>query len=191
MNEMTALRSVMFSVLPTCWFKPQAGDITPQGQVLRSRPSDLASDSQKFAAFSDPRLYHNRTYESMAQFLPQSFEIVAPPADQNAFAYVLGEQTVGKIASSILLRALEDFSYPFESFSQAILKPGDIVTYALDNQLAGSMVRHAAVYVGDERVRSRWGHYSPVIEHPLTQVLPTYWNKNFESLGVYAAKTHK
>ena len=165
----------------------RAGMLTESGLVLSVLPSLDSFPEIKFAVFDDIRFYDPNHYRKFFPFIPQGFDIVGPPQkNQNCFAYALGKDYAFDRWAFLQLLNEESYKPIFGELSM-----GDIVAYYnLDPDING--YGHAAQYVGNGRVRSRWGisrngFGSPIIEHPIDEVSPLYQGE----LGVMWTKFRK
>jgi len=154
------------------------GDGTSMGLVLTKNPSLLSDPKIKFAVFDHPALFDTERYAELVAFLPKEFSFIEPPKDgQNCFGYALDlEDYIDKWEFDGMLYELNYIQCDKDS-----LENGVVVAYCgADPEFTG--FKHAGIYIGDERVRSRWGRLEvkgseqiiggPVVEHPLEEVLP-------------------
>ncbi len=94
-------------------------------------------------------------------------------------------------------RELEKRGYGKIKFLEDRLNLGDVIIYKIpkrdglhsfskeDFEIEPNTIwQHAGVYVGNGRVRSRWRINSPLIEHPLKEVTPNYWDGKIDNLEI-------
>ncbi|MBW3020912.1 hypothetical protein KY334_06455 [Candidatus Woesearchaeota archaeon] len=176
--------SNIWKVLPPSYFNPKPGDLTLEGIALCEKPSLLEEELTKFAVFTDSRFYMKHLFEKLIPFLPQEFEVIEEPNGQNCFMYCLNipkqKKEFGRRNFNL---KLEERGYEYFDFSKGSIEVGDIIVYSVPG-IIDSIRRHAGVYVGNGRVRSRWGINSPLIEHPLKEVISNYWNKDERFLTI-------
>lgn len=170
------LHSSLWKALPASVFNPKAGDLTIEGNVLTEKPLLSEDEAIKFAVFTDTRFNIAHLFEKLIPFLPEDFEVVGKPNGQNCFMYCLDIPSPKKnFGRNEFDQELENRKYSYSNFSDKDLKIGDIIVYSLPG-IINSVRTHAGIYVGNGRAQSRWGMNSPLLEHPLDQVVPTYWN---------------
>ncbi len=185
MNLLTPLSGLVWKYLPSSFFQPKAGDRTTRGLTLSERPSLSGEDEMvKFAAFSDARIRMRQHCRKLIPFLPEGFEWIDDPNGQNCFMYSLGVPPRGeKFGRREFDAELERRLYlPLEYHDQEV-REGDIVVYSVQGIIDRTR-EHAAVYMGDGRVRSRWGIDGPLIEHPLKEVISIYWDRDDRTLSI-------
>ena len=168
--------SALWDRLPAGAFDPQEGDRTVEGMTLTKAPSLTAEDHVRFAVFSDVRFYKEHLYHKLLPFLPKEFTVLDGPSGQNCFMHCLDiPPQKAPFGRREFDAELTNRSYAWQRYADGEAKEGDIIVYSVAS-IIDSVREHAALYVGDGRVQSRWGHNSPLVEHPLKEVLPTYWN---------------
>ncbi len=173
-----ALHSAFWSAAPAALFHPKEGDTTIEGLRLTHRPSLAEPDEVKFAAMSDVRFYCRHLYAKLMPFLPEEFTVVAPPNGQNCFMHALDiDPSQAPFGRREFDRELQCRGYRCMPFAGNQPQKQDIIVYSVEGVI-DSIREHAAVYVGNGRVQSRWGSNSPLLEHPYHQVVPTYWNSD-------------
>jgi hypothetical protein len=178
------LYSILWRILPPSFFNPKPGDLTLEGLTLKEKPSLSEEDNTKFAVFSDQRLYQNHLFEKLLPFFPEGFDVIEGPNGQNCFMYCLNIPTQKRTFGRREFDAeLEKRGYVYRDFSMNDLLVGDIIVYSVPTFL-DPIRKHAGIYVGNGRVRSRWGQNSPLVEHPLKEVVPNYWNKDEQYLTI-------
>lgn len=182
--NLRSAQSAMWSVLPAALYHPREGGNTTGGMRLSLRPGRDAADNIQYAAFSDIRFYHRHLYRKLIPFLPEDFEVVGEPTGQNCFMHCLDihppQKEFGRRAFDAQMEARGFTCLPYKEHEP---RKGDIIAYAIDGYI-DSIRQHVGLYVGEGRVRSRWGYGSPLIEHPLERVVPTYWNRDPEYLSI-------
>jgi len=160
------------------------GMITTGGLRLKEGPVLEDPVEVKFAPLSDKRFYDENFYEQFEGFLPSELDMVGPPLDQNAFGYCF--DIFGEIGSRQFYDLLK--SHRYESKSKHNLELGDIIAvFRIDPDFGPTT--HAGIYLGDGLMRSRWGHESPLIEHPV-DVLPHYCDHRDDSTGTFTGKIY-
>ncbi|OIO40989.1 hypothetical protein AUJ62_03690 [Candidatus Pacearchaeota archaeon CG1_02_32_21] len=154
------------------------GMITTGGLRLL-KPDYCSIPEVKFSFLSDKRFFDSRYYKEFESFMPNGFSIVGEPKDESAFVYVLRETGLARngmrnIHSANFLDIIGKGG--FKSVNSLSPVKEDIVLYSpvKDDIILYSPFEadftgynHAGIYNGDDKVRSRWGFGSPVIEHPL------------------------
>jgi hypothetical protein len=170
---------------PPSFFHPKPGDITIEGRQLTNTPSLSDDEKVKFAAFTDPRFYLPHLYRKLIPFLPERFEVIDGPNRQNCYMYCLNidPKRTKRFERREFDMELEKRGYNYYEFSRKNLRVGDIIVYSVFNHI-DSIRTHAGIYIGNGRVRSRWGYNSPLIEHPLEEVIPPYWNREERFLTI-------
>lgn len=169
---------------PEKLFRPREGDKTTEGMVLHERPSLTDPPEIKFAVFSDVRFYMRKHYRKLLSFLPEEFEVLAEPSGQNCFMYALGiEKSREEFGRKLFDAELARRNYVCTNYMDTQPMKDDIIVYSIAN-IIDSQRTHAAKFMGSGRVRSRWGKGSPLIEHPLEEVVPTYWDGDRYLLAV-------
>jgi len=168
------------------------GEKTLMGLRLRIRPSLKQPLEVKYAVFSDSRFFMPEFYEQFEPFLPEGFDLIDKPMNQNAFEFCLGfsgrnTDSRGFLAE-LALRGYENRVgaefFPRTGFQVDAegLQPEDILGYYQGAPELGHT--HAGIYMGEGRVRSRWGRMSPILEHPILEVLPLYVQRRSNSLEI-------
>jgi hypothetical protein len=176
MNIETRYSHALLKIVPSSLVNPKPGDLVRGGQVLSFTPPLASSAEVKFAVFNHPGINIPRLYHKFIPFLPEGFSIVGEPNGQNCYMYCLGIISGrAQFDRRQFDHELENRGYQHQRYSSETVQIGDIIVYSVSGPL-DSYRRHAAIYVGNGKVRSRWGHNSPVLEHPLEEVLPTYWD---------------
>jgi hypothetical protein len=153
-------------------FNPiEEGYETTGGLVLKKRPSLSDLPEVKFAVFSDSRFFGPR-YLEFEHFLPEGFLVVGPPNGQNCFEHCLNAN--GNHKTFDRWDILQEFEkHKYATVSENVPRLNDIICYyVFDPDLDG--YSHSGVCVGVESVSSRWGRHSPLIVHPINEVLPAY-----------------
>jgi len=147
-------------------YQPHKGSWTTRGLVLREKPSLDLPPEVKFAAFSDDRFFTQKHYKKFEAFLPKEFSIVGPPEEQDCFGFCLDvSHVVGR-------EKFQEVMYRLGTEADQNLTLGDTILYYHDVGI--SILNHAGKYIGEGMVSSRWGVGSPVIQHPIDEVLPHY-----------------
>ncbi len=149
---------------------------TNSGFILTESPSLESPDEIKYAVFDDARFWTPKDYMKFEPFLPEGVSIVGPPKKgQNCFGFSLNDSYFNRWG----FRKILDIGYD-RIRDEETIRRGDVVAYCgLDPDMSGFL--HSGVYQGDGMVRGRWGiddktrYGSPVIEHPLREILPTYY----------------
>jgi hypothetical protein len=170
----------LLKIIPSSLVNPKPGDAVRGGQVLSFTPSLASSAEVKFAIFNHPGINIPRLYQKLIPFLPEGFLVAGEPNGQNCYMYCLD---IANGAAAQFNQELENRGYQCQGYSSEVVRVGDIIVYSVSGPF-DSYRRHAGVYVGNGRVRSRWGYNSPVIEHPLEEVLPTYWDGDESHLAI-------
>jgi hypothetical protein len=185
---MNNIYSDMWRILPSFMFNPEEGDQTLEGIALSNQPSLSEDEKIKFAVFTDSRFYMPYLFEKLIPFLPEEFKIVDEPNGQNCFMYSLNIKTRRKkFGAKDFDLELERRGYQYQDFSITQLIEGDIIVYSI-HRFIHSIRTHAGIYVGNGRIQSRWGQNSPLIEHPIKEVVPNYWNKDERYLTIERMK---
>jgi len=184
MKLMKNLYSNIWRIMPSSMFNPNEGDQTLEGITLSNQPSLSEDEKTKFAVFTDSRFYMNHLFEKLIPFLPENFEVIDKPNGQNCFMYSLDiKNRKKKFGAREFNLELERRGYQCQDFSTDQIRKGDIIVYSIPG-FVDSIRTHAGIYVGNERVQSRWGQNSPLIEHPIKEVVPNYWNKDERYLTI-------
>lgn len=188
MNIGEKIESALWNVLPAKYFHPQEGDKTLGGSDLTklSRSPSIGSPEEiAYAVFSDTRFRMCHLYEKFSEFLPKEFTIIDGPNAQNCFMYSMGidPKTTKKFGRNAFDAELVKRKYECIPFQNTLPEKGDIIVYSI-NGMIDTVRQHAAIYMGDGRVRSRWGYHFPVVEHPLKAVLSTYWNRDENYISI-------
>ena len=150
------------------------------GSDLLINPPLNASPEVKFAPFlrdNYSSIINPKKYLKFQRFLPDSIKLVGPPVKgANCFSYVLGldnSVTSHEFHDIAIARGLE--------WKTGEIENGDIIVYlGHDNGVCPEFL-HAGVYLGDDRVRSRWGIGGPVVEHPIGELLPPFYREIYGS----------
>ncbi len=184
MKLMNHFYSNVWRILPSLMFNPNEGDQTLEGITLSIQPSLSEDEKTKFAVFTDSRFYMAHLFEKLIPFLPEDFEIIAEPNGQNCFMYCLDikpkRREFGRKEFNL---ELEQRGYRYQGFSKTQPKKDDIIVYSIPGFI-NSIRKHAGIYMGNGRVQSRWGQNSPLIEHPIEEVVSNYWNKDKRYLTI-------
>ena len=184
MKLMNNLYSNLSKILPPLVFNPKPGDLTSKGLLLSQKPSLLEGDAIKFSVFTDSRFYISHLFEKLIPFLPDGIEVVGNPNGQNCFMYCLDMSPIRrKFGRKAFDVELEHQGYQYSNFSKDNLQIGDIIVYSTQGFI-DPIGQHAGIYVGNGRVRSRWGKNSPLLEHQLEEVPLNYWNKDEKYLTI-------
>lgn len=178
------LEQAFWQSAPAKLFHPREGEQTTEGMILREAPLLTDPPETKFAVFSDMRFYMRKHYRKLLPFLPREFEVIGEPNGQNCFMYALdipkSRKEFGRERFDAELARRNYVCTPYLDIEPV---KDDIVVYSIADMI-DSFRTHAAKFVGGDRVRSRWGKNSPLIEHPLEEVVPNYWDGNHFLLSV-------
>lgn len=178
------IEAAFWQSAPAKWFNPQEGDSTTEGMVLRETPSLTDPPETKFAVFSDARFYMRKHYRKLLPFLPREFEVLDGPSGQNCFMYALDiPKQKPPFGRAEFDAELARRGYTCVPYLDAEPVPDDLIVYNVATMI-DAVRTHAAKFVGGDRVRSRWGKNSPLLEHPLEEVVPNYWEGNHFLLSV-------
>lgn len=149
---------------------------TEHGLRLQNCPSLSDDPKVKFAAWDDSRFWMPEHYKKFENFIPKEFQIIGPPVEgQNCFGYALGfNQTLDRREFTELLGGHDWVGGSVEDLAE-----GDVVAYfKYDPDIDG--FNHAGIYVGNGRIRDRSGQFAgfggPLIEHPIAEILPPYYD---------------
>ncbi|MFW6285620.1 MAG: hypothetical protein ACOC16_00445 [Nanoarchaeota archaeon] len=184
MNLTNRICTNLWKILPASMFNPNSGHPTLEGSFLSYRPSLTQNEAIKFAVFTEPRFYMSHLYKKLIPFVPEEFEVIDKPNGQNCFMYSLGILKPNiRFGREKFYFNLKSRNYQSFNYSKDIVEKGDIIVYSTPGYI-DSVIQHAGVYVGNGRVRARWGNNSPLIEHPLKEVISHYWNKDDKYLTV-------
>ena len=117
----------------------------------------------------------DKNYLKFQRFLPDCIKLVGPPVKgAGCFSYALGLEgsvTPREFHKIAIERGLE--------WKAGKPEKNDIIVYlGHDNGVCPKFL-HAGIYLGDDRVRSRWTIDGPVVEHPIREVLPTFYVEEF------------
>jgi len=159
-------------------FTPREGMKIMDGLVLTLRPLLSQVAEVKFSAFAHPKFSEVEHYKKFELFLPEEFKIIGPPTGQNCFGFCMGMEKEG--SSKEFGKWLLDNGYDRQNSVEP--EAGDRVIYSNFDPLFG--ISHAAVSVGNGRVQARWGR-SPLIEHPIDEVVPNYMMPDFGFRSTY------
>lgn len=137
------------------------GMLTTRGLRL-IKPSIDSIPEVKWAFLTDKRFCNEKIYKEFERFMPPGFELVSPPAEQDAFTYALnlnGQMNRMKFLFELNKNYLRD------------RKPesGSIIAYYLEDSLEIDPI-HAGIYAGNERVNSRFSLGYPVVQHPINDI---------------------
>jgi cell wall-associated NlpC family hydrolase len=175
----------LLKIIPSSLVNPKPGDVVRGGQVLSFTPSLASPTEVKFAIFNHPGINIPRLYQKFIPFLPEGFLVAGEPNGQNCYMYCLdiASGAAAQFERGQFNQELENRGYQYQRYSSEVVQVGDVIVYSVSGSF-DSYRSHAGVYVGSGRVRSRWGYNSPVIEHPLKEVLPTYWDGDESHLTI-------
>ena len=168
------LRTI-WSLVPPFMFNPKEGNSNLDDYFLTLKPSLELPEELKFAAINDPRFRLRHLYKKLEPFLPDEFDLIAPPNRDDCSRFVFGRVFNKKYCWGVHLNHLLNSGYELISFDNQLAEIGDVVVYTGTDVYTGPVWIHVARYVGNSRVRSRWGFYSPVIESPIDQIYSSYW----------------
>ncbi len=188
MSFLETAASAAWNVLPAALFHPKEGHKTLGGNqfcTLQKRPPLGYADESSYAVFTDTRFRMRHLFHKFAEFLPAEFTIIDPPNGQNCFMHALNidPKTTRKFGRDLFDEELTKRGYQCIDYEDTQPQAGDIIVYSVEG-IIDSIREHAALYVGDGRVRSRWGYHSPLVEHPLKAVLSGYWNLDDRYLAI-------
>jgi len=160
----------------------EPGAKTTNGLKLKFNPSLSDSPEVKFAPFSDKRILVPNEYLKFQDYLPKEVRLIGSPDGipehgRNCWGYCFGDR---------LNLSPGDFKKHLDSdyqqiFSQDIPEHTLLVYAGMDNGICPQFL-HAGIYQGDGIVKSRWCDGGPVVEHPLKEVLHSFYNSD---LGPY------
>ena len=160
---------------------PQDGEVIREGIVLTAQPELDQPYFVKFAFTQHPLFKDPVRYLELQPFLPKELSFTAAPdPDLNCFSFVSGDPK--KINRLEFLEKMQGRGY--QVVQNVRPEKGDFVAYY--SLFSSEAPSHAAsvceVVDGSVFVESRWGEASPVLKHPIDQVLPEWMD---ESLGMY------
>lgn len=176
---------LIYTLSPDFLLEPKENHKTISGLKLKINPSLEDVPEIKFAAMDHLGFHQKNNYHKLIPFIPKEFEIVGEPNGQNCYMYCLNinPKIIKKFERKDFLDQLEKEKFETLSIKNK-LNLGDIITYSIPHPFYGSIINHVGIYVGDDNVKSRWGYNSPLIKHPLREVIPDYWNGDEKYLSI-------
>jgi len=173
-KKSTKTMGIMQLFKKTPQIKP--GAKTTEGLRLKLNPSLSDPPEVKFAPFSDDRILDSSEYLKFQDFLPKEIKLIGPPdgspePGRNCWGYTHGDRL--DMPAAEFRRSL---NADYQQFMEEDIPQFTLLVYAGMDDGADVQLLHAGIYQGEGIVRSRWCDGGPVVEHPIEEVLPTFYH---------------